>query len=220
VPKQFFLPKSEARYGAEVGLDPVADYPGYVRSIVNAKTSQNEVFGFKLMSWYLDDFLTRLRDTRAFGDSATDDLTLLRNAFPRLRFVHIVRRHKLRQALSTARALQTGLWKVQEGKGVVREPQFDAELIEQSLKEAERQEEIWYRFFQRNGVRSFQVEYEKLCNDYEGTISSVLEFLRISLARGARIDPPVTIRQSDEISRIWEERFLEERPSAYSTAPG
>src|SRR6266550_2251562 len=151
VPKQFFLPKSEPRYGAELGLDPVADYAEYVRGIVTAKTTRNEVFGFKLMSWYLNDFL-------------------------RLRFVHIVRRHKLRQALSTARALQTGLWKVQEGKSTVREPQFDAELIEQSLKEAERQEEIWYRFFQRTGIHSFQVEYEKLCNDYEGTISSVLDF--------------------------------------------
>src|SRR5437763_16554758 len=98
VPKQFFLPKSEARYGAEVGLDPVADYPGYVRSIVNAKTSQNEVFGFKLMSWYLDDFLTRLRDTRAFGDSTTDDLTMLRNAFPHLRFFYFLRWHKQRIA--------------------------------------------------------------------------------------------------------------------------
>ena len=218
VPKQFFLPKSEARYRAELGLDPVADYPGYVRSIVNAKTSQNEVFGFKLMSWYLDDFLTRLRDTRAFGDAATDDLTLLRNAFPRLRFVHIHRRHKLRQALSTARALQTGLWKVQEGKTTAREPEFDAELIEQSLKEAERQEQIWYRFFQQIGIEPFEVEYEKLCQDYEGTIRSVLDFLHISLPRGSRIGPPVTIRQSDEISRIWEERFLAERPSAYSSA--
>src|SRR6266404_7648732 len=198
VPKQFFLPKSEARYGAELGLDPVADYPGYVRSIVNAKTSQNEVFGFKLMSWYLDDFLTRLRDTRAFGDSATDDLALLRNAFPRLRFVHIHRRHKLRQALSTARALQTGLWKVQEGKNMVREPQFDAELIEQSLKEAERQEEIWYHFFQRIGIAPFQVDYEELCRDYEATIRGVLDFLKIPLARDARIGPPVTIRQADE----------------------
>src|SRR6266513_6057958 len=128
VPKQFFLPKSAARYRAELGLDPVADYPGYVRSIVNTKTSQNEVFGFKLMSWYLDNFLTRLRDTRAFGDSAMDDLTLLSNAFPRLRFVHIHRRHNLRQALATARALQTGLWKVQKGKTTTeeREPQFDA----------------------------------------------------------------------------------------------
>jgi trehalose 2-sulfotransferase len=220
MPKQFFLPKSEVRYGAELGLDPKTDYPGYVRAIVNAKTTRNEVFGFKLMSWYLDDFLARLRDTRAFGDVAMNELTMLRNAFPRLRFVHIVRRHKLRQALSTARALQTGLWKVQDGKAALREPQFDAELIEQSLKEAERQEKIWYTFFQRIEVAPFQVQYEELCQDYEETVRGVLDFLKISLPRGVRIGPPVTVRQSDEISRIWEERFLTERPSAYMPAHG
>ncbi len=220
VPKQFFLPKFEARYGTELGLDPIADYSGYVRGIVNTKTTHNEVFGFKLMSWYLDDFITRLRGTRAFGDAAADDLALLRDAFPRLGFVHIQRRHKLRQALSTARALQTGVWKVQNGTTPVREPQFDAKLIEQSLKEAERQEKIWQYFFQRIGIEPFEVEYEKLCQDYEGTIQSVLDFLHISLPRGSRIGPPVTIRQWDEVSRIWEERFLAERPSAYSPAAG
>jgi len=178
------------------------------------------VFGFKLMSWYLDDFLARLRATHAFGDAATNDLTMLRNAFPRLRFVHIVRRHKLRQALSTARALQTGLWKVQEGKTALREPQFDAQLIEQSLREAERQENIWHTFFHRIGIAPFQVEYEELCRDYEATIHCALDFLKISLPRDARIGPPVTIRQADEISRIWEERFLTERPSAYLPAHG
>jgi trehalose 2-sulfotransferase len=220
MPKQFFLPKSEARYGAEIGLDPEPDYPGYVRGIVNTKTTRNEVFGFKLMSWYLDDFLTRLRDTRAFGGAATDDLTMLRNAFPRLRFVHIVRRDRLRQALSTARALQTGLWKVQEGKTAIREPEFDAELIEQSLREAEQQEMIWHSFFRRLGIVPFQVEYEELCTNYESMIRGVLDFLKISLPRGARIGPPVTVRQADELSRIWEERFLTERPSAYSAAHG
>jgi LPS sulfotransferase NodH len=220
MPKQFFLPKFEGRYGAELGVDPVADYPKYVRGIVNTRATHNEVFGFKLMSWYLDDFLTRLRNTCTFGDAATDDLALLRNAFPRLRFVHIHRRHKLRQALSTARALQTGLWKVQEGKTTERKPQFDAELIEQSLREAERQEKIWRDFFQRLGIEAFQVQYEELCRDYERTIRSVLDFLKISLPRGARVGPPVTIRQSDEISRMWEERFLAERPSAYSPAAG
>jgi len=220
VPKQFFLPKSEDRYGAELGVDPNADYPGYVRGIVNTKTTHNEVFGFKLMSWYLDDFLARLRDTSAFGSAATDDLTMLRNAFPRLRFVHIVRRHKLRQALSTARALQTGLWKVQEGKAALREPQFDAELIEQSLREAERQEKIWHTFFQLIGIDPFQIAYEELCRDYEAAIRGVLDFLKISLPRRARIGPPVTVRQADEISRIWEERFLTERPSVYSPATG
>ncbi|HJX80589.1 MAG TPA: Stf0 family sulfotransferase, partial [Candidatus Udaeobacter sp.] len=145
---------------------------------------------------------------------------LLQNAFPRLQFVHILRRHKLRQALSTVRALQTGLWKVQKGKTTLREPQFDAELIEQSLREAERQEKMWQDFFQRIGIRPFEVEYEKLCQDYEGTIHRVLDFLQISLPRGARIGHPVTIRQADEISRMWEERFLAERPTAYSPVAG
>ena len=220
MPKQFFLPKFEARYGAELGVDPVADYPKYVRGMVSTRATHNEVFGFKLMSWYLDNFLTRLRASNGFTDAATDDLALLRNAFPRLRFVHIHRRHKLRQALSTARALQTGLWKVQKGATVIQEPQFDAELIEQSLREAERQEKIWRDFFQRLGIQAFQVQYEELCRDYERTIRSVLDFLKISLPRGARVGPPVTIRQSDEISRMWEERFLAERPSAYSPAAG
>ena len=213
MPKQFFLLKSEASYGVDLGLDPANDYAGYVRGIVNTKTTRNEVFGFKLMSWYLDDFLTRLRDTRVFGDAATHDLTILRNAFPRLRFVHIVRRHKLRQALSTARALQTGLWKVQKGKTTLREPKFDAELIEESLHEAERQEKIWFSFFQRIRIDPFQVEYEELCRDYEATVRGVLDFLKISLPRGAQIGPPATIRQADEISRIWEKRFLAERPA-------
>lgn len=219
-PKQFFLQKFESRFAAELGLDPAADYPRYVRGIVNTKTSPNGVFGFKLMSWYLDVFLARVRDTHAFGNSATDDLALLQNAFPRLSFIYIIRRHKLRQALSTARALQTGLWKVQEGKRTVGEPQFDAELIEQSLQEAERQEKIWEDFFQQIGVRPLQIEYERLCQDYEGTIRGVLDFLRISLPRGARIGPPATVRQADEISRMWEERFLSERPSSYSPAAG
>jgi LPS sulfotransferase NodH len=220
MPKQFFLPKGESRYAAELGLDPAADYAAYVRSIVNSKMTHNEVFGFKLMSWYLNDFLTRLREAHAFGNSATSDLGVLRGAFPRLRFVRIVRCHKLRQALSTARALQTGLWKVQEGKTSLREPEFDPDLIEQSLHEAERQEKLWDEFFRRVGVKPFHVEYEKLCQDYETTIRAVLNFLNIKLPTDARVGPPVTTRQADEISRIWEERFIAERPSAYSPASG
>jgi LPS sulfotransferase NodH len=211
VPKQFFLPKAESRYAAELGIDPAAGYAAYVRAIVNAKITRNEVFGFKLMSWYLEDFLARLGEAHGFGNSS--DLELLRSAFPRLRFVRIARRHKLRQALSTARALQTGLWKVQEGKSIRREPQFDPDLIEQSLHEAERQDKLWDDFFRRVGIKPFEVEYEKLCQDYERTIRSVLNFLRIKLPAGARVGPPATTRQADEISRVWEERFLAERPT-------
>src|SRR5207244_248621 len=53
MPKQFFLPKAESAYGADLGIDPAADYAAYVRCIVNTKATRNEIFGFKLMSWYL-----------------------------------------------------------------------------------------------------------------------------------------------------------------------
>src|SRR3989442_1722335 len=220
MPKQFFLPKAKSRYTEELGIDPAVDYATYVRAIVNKKITRNEVFGFKLMSWYLDDFLARLREAHGFGNSTPSDLELLCSAFPRLRFVRIVRRHKLRQALSTARALQTGLWKVQKGKTTLREPEFDPDLIEQSLREAERQEKVWDDFFRRIRVKPFNVEYEKLCQNYEPTIRAVLIFKKINLPASARVGPPATTRQADEISRMWEERFVAERPSAYSPASG
>jgi LPS sulfotransferase NodH len=210
-PKQFFLRASVAHFAALHRLNSAGDFAAYVRDITRATATSNEVFGFKLMSWYLDDFLGRLRDTSVFGGPATSEVDLLRNAFPRLQFVHIFRRNKLRQALSKARAVQTNLWKVQEGKSAQGEPQFDANLIEQCLRESEQQEKIWDCFFQRIGTEPFRVEYEKLCTDYEGTIRGVLRFLKISLPRRIRIGTPVTIKQSDEMSRAWEERFLQER---------
>jgi LPS sulfotransferase NodH len=219
-PKQFFLRTSEAHFAALHKLNSIGDFAAYVRDITRATATSNEVFGFKLMSWYLDDFLGRLRDAHAFGDAATTDLALLRNAFPRFQFVHIFRRNKLRQALSKARAVQTHLWKVQEGKTAQAEPRFDPDLIEQCLKESEQQENMWERFFQGIGLAPFRVEYESLCRDYEGTIRRVLDFLKISLPPGRRIDRPMTIRQSDEISRGWEERFLAERsaPNAFGVS--
>ena len=72
----------------------------YVEAIIKGSSTSNAVFGFKVMDWYLDDFLARLRQTGAFGRADISDLALLRNAFPRLRFDLIVRRHKLRQAIS------------------------------------------------------------------------------------------------------------------------
>jgi LPS sulfotransferase NodH len=209
-PKQFFLRASMAHFSALHRLNSAGDFGAYVRDITEATVTSNEIFGFKLMSWYLDDFLGRLRETRAFGGSGTSDLDLLRNAFPRLQFVRIVRRNKLRQALSKARAVQTNLWKVQEGKRAQGEPQFDPSLIERCLNEGEQQEEIWNRFFQRIGIEPFRIEYETLCADYERTIRAVLGFLKISVQGRVHIGAPLTIKQSDNVSNAWEERFLKE----------
>ena len=111
-PKRFFYEGLEKKYADEHGLDPVGDYAGYVRGIVAAAATPNAVFGFKLMGWDVDRFISRLRQTGEFGPPVAPEIDLLRSAFPRLRFIQLSRRDKLRQAISHARALQTDLWKL------------------------------------------------------------------------------------------------------------
>ncbi|MGH8092516.1 MAG: Stf0 family sulfotransferase [Chthoniobacterales bacterium] len=206
-PKQFFLPKYEREYATQCGLE-VSDFAGYVRGIIPATATSNEVFGFKLMAWYLEEFLERLRATGAFGGgSEGQDLAILGNAFPRLQFIQISRRNKVRQAVSRARAAQTGLWKIQEGNAASGEPQFDPDLIANCLEDARREEVIWSRFFARIGVQPFPIEYEDLSENYEESIAAVLQFLKIRAPRRS-YRRPVTIRQTDALSREWEERFL------------
>ena len=206
-PKQFFLHTFEARYGAKHGLDPEINYAAYVSGIVNKEVSSNGVFGFKLMSWYLERFLGRLRATKEFGMATTPDVQLLQNAFPHLRFIRIVRRNKLRQAISKARAAQTGVWKITAGKTNGRDAQFNRELIVQCLRDGEHQEAIWNRFFERAAVDAYAVHYEELCEDYEVTLRRVLDFLRIPVPPHVTIGSPRTIRQADAVSDDWERRF-------------
>jgi LPS sulfotransferase NodH len=210
-PKQFFLPKYQPEYAARSGLEST-DFAAYVREIVPATATSNEVFGFKLMGWYLQDFLARLRETRAFGGgSEADDLDMLREAFPGLQFVQIVRRNKVRQAISKARAAQTGLWKIQEGNVASGLAEFDPDLIASCLEDTRREEMIWQRFFERIGIQPYLVEYEDLVVNYAAAIGGVLRFLKIRVPRSSLLQP-VTIRQNDALSQEWEQRFLALHP--------
>lgn len=207
-PNQFFLPNFVAGFAAKHGLDADNDFAGYVRGIVSRTVTGNGVFGFKAMGWYLEQFIAKLRQTGAFGAANTPDLEMLRSAFPGLQFLRIVRRNKLRQAISKARALQTGVWKIRPGKTPLAEPRFDPALIARCLDEIRWEENIWTQFFEAIAVEPFRVEYEDLCQNYRARIRSVLDYLEISVSRNAQISEPVTARQADEISLEWEERYL------------
>jgi trehalose 2-sulfotransferase len=205
-PNQFFCELFEATYAEKYRLNPGNDYAGYIRGIIDATVTSNEIFGFKLMGWYLDSFIGKLRDTHAFGYG--EELELLQSAFPRLQLIRIQRRNKLRQAISKARAYQSGQWKVRENESLANNSQFDAELIHRCLDENRREEENWRRFFERTGAEAFMVDYEKLSQDYENTIRAVLAFLRIRVPRQTIIVPE-TVKQSDATSLEWEERYRE-----------
>lgn len=203
-PNQFFLPAFEAFFRNEHRLSDDVAFADYVQAMIRGTSTSNEVFGFKLMGWYLHEFLARLRAAAAF--SGDNDLSLLRSAFPRVEFIRISRRDKLRQAISKARATQTGLWKVQPGRNESGDARYDRELIECAMREAEDEERIWDEFFAKNSIQPLAVEYEELCRSYEATIAAVLNFLHIGTRR-ANITSPVTKKQSDAVSAEWERRY-------------
>jgi LPS sulfotransferase NodH len=205
------MPKYEPEYAARSGLES-KDFADYVREIIPATATSNEVFGFKLMGWYLLEFLTRLRETRAFGGgSEAEDLEMLCEAFPNLQFIQIVRRNKVRQAISRARAAQTGLWKIKKGNVASGLAEFDPDLIASCMEDARREEIVWQQFFERIGVQPYRVEYEGMVVNYAATIAGVLRFLKIR-APNSRELQPITIRQTDALSREWEQRFLALQP--------
>ncbi len=219
-PKQYFLPEFEERYGTRYGLEPANDYAGYLRGVISSTQTRNNIFGFKLMSFYFDEFVQRLRATSEFGDQASTDLNVLNAAFPRLRFVHLARRDKLRQAISRARAMQTGVWKIAGTMPATGEPQYDAQLITRCLRDREREEAIWSRFFSLARVKPFVVQYESLCENYSDVLRRVLDFVGSGSVQEAMIAAPRTIRQGDEISDQWYARYGAEatQPAAAAMA--
>jgi LPS sulfotransferase NodH len=203
-PKQFFSELFQSGYGAKYGLDPARDYASYVRGIIDATSTSNGLFGFKLMGWSLEAFLASLRGTRQFASVDSTDLEVLRSAFPRLQFIRIIRRDKLRQAISKARAMQTGVWKLADGKNAIGEARFDRDLITQCLREGEIEQAVWDRFFDNFPAAPLMIEYEQLSRNYERIVRNVLSFLGIALQRGSKIGEPITLKQSDTISDEWE----------------
>jgi LPS sulfotransferase NodH len=159
------------------------------------------------MGWSLEAFLASLRGTGNFASADSTDLEVLHSAFPRLQFIRIIRRDKLRQAISKARAMQTGVWKLADGKNAVGEAHFDQDLITQCLREGEIERVVWDRFFESFPAAPLTIEYEQLSRYYERTVRSVLNFLGIALQRGSKIGEPITLKQGDTISDDWEWRY-------------
>ena len=86
--------------------------------MIGTATTSNGVFGAKIMSAYVEGLAAGLRD--ALGDGAPGAThEVLAAAFPRLRYVRLVRSDKVKQAVSLWRAIQTWQWREDAAPGAV-----------------------------------------------------------------------------------------------------
>ncbi|MEH0844002.1 Stf0 family sulfotransferase [Micromonospora sp. CPCC 205711] len=223
-PQAYFRAPDEPLWADRWGIprrpDGGFDYADYVRAALAAGRTANGVFGAKLMWGTLDEVLEKLAPVHP--DLAGDDLRLWERAFGRTRFVHLRRDDVLAQAVSWARAEQTGQWfvggngEIGGGGATGQAPRFDPAAIEAYARLASAHDAGWRRWFAAHDVRPHPVRYEDLAADPAGVTRGVLDFLGLELPAG-RVVTARHRRQADDVNREWAERY---RSRAADAHPG
>ncbi len=170
--------------------DAVADQ---VQWILSRGATPNGVYALKA---FPDQFSAALREVDLFA------------ALPGLRFVRLVRRDLLGQAISWARALQTEQYR--STQAVKAEARYDARLIEKLMVDIACANVSWSVYLARTGIAAPLLFYEDIVADLAGTVDRIAAMMDVDRAA---VDPALIdlALQRDVESDAWRARFIAER---------
>jgi LPS sulfotransferase NodH len=181
-------------------------YRDYLEWARREGTTPNGVFGAKLMWGYLGEFADRLREVGHTGETALD---VIADAFPRPRWIRVVRLGKIEQAVSLWTAIQTQTWRDGVSTRIAgSEPVFHRAAIAHLASRLTEQEDRWGSLFAAQGLHPLTIVYEELVEHWESTLRRTLRHLDVPEADTIALPDPPLKRQSDERSQDWVERFL------------
>lgn len=125
-------------------------------------------------------------------------------------WVYMSRRDVVRQAVSLVRSEQTQHWRSDDRLPAALhvEPHYDAERIADRIQALTSARAAWQRYFESIDVHPYEVVYEDLDADYEGTMRALLDHLGLPTAE---VPARQLQRQSDAVNDEWVERFLAEQ---------
>jgi trehalose 2-sulfotransferase len=196
-PAEWFWREDMARNKAAWGATTFADY---LERVLERGTSEQGVFGVKIMWGYFAEVLAELRRLH----EEPDDVELLRALFGEPRFVWVRRRDAVAQAVSWAKALQTSQWGADQPSSGT--PAFDFEQVDELHREAREHDAAWDGWFSRQGIAPFEVVYEDLEHDLHGVMRDALGFLGLRGQADLRASGQ---KQADEVSAEWIRRYRE-----------
>lgn len=117
------------------------------------------------------------------------------------KWIRVVRRDRVRQAVSWARALQTGRWSSNTPGWLP--PLFLPRLIHACEKTIRAHERAWDAWFLRAGIVPEIVEYESLTTDRVGTTLRLLATLGQPQRTVSLGSPNDHLRQADATTELW-----------------
>ncbi|MGB7538052.1 MAG: Stf0 family sulfotransferase [Anaerolineales bacterium] len=216
-PEEFFLDTEGWEEGEWARRHGVTSRREFLRLVFREGTAPNGVFGVKIMWNYFHTMLGRFRQLPEYeGMEAVPLMTAL---FPGKRYIWIIRRDKIRQAVSWARAGQTQIYARRKGDIPVPKGEsiFDFSLIDNLHRLILEGEAGWSTFFRDCGVCPFQVAYEDLAGAYERTALDILDFLDVAHPANPVFGERLLQKQADALNDDWVEKY---RAIKDRTSPG
>ncbi len=194
-------------FAQEYGLireDSTIDCQEYLDQVVEAFASDNSVFGMKLVFDQLE-FLFSLRAVRDFMKG--------------MKFVWLVRKDVISQAVSLHIARETNEWdsfdeethREKLGRSLRDKVEYDPFKIARYVEDIERQNKKWSEFFEVNEVTPLTITYEELIGSGEKVCNDILGFCSVAAVSITSIDESKYKRQSDDLNEIFCDRFRTER---------
>jgi len=131
----------------------------------------NGVMGMKMSYIQFKLFLEDARKLLETFDTELGDAEIVEVFLPQVYYIYIRRRNKIKQAISLAKAGQTGIWAEEEGqnteyKKYLLPTVYDHRYIESCLDTSLTNDIFWEIYLQRNNLSALTVFYEDLVTTY------------------------------------------------------
>lgn len=172
---------------------------------------------------YFENFIRKVLQTPRFKGRNLSPHALLTELFPNLNYIWIMRRDKVRQAVSLWKGLQTLIWWQRTGAPLPelkKDPEYDFEAIDYFVQEIVFHEAAWQAYFTRYGLAPFTVIYEDFVPAYEATALRIMDWLNISYPQNLVFGSRRLQKQANGISEDWVKRYRadkQKRESAKET---
>ncbi|MHC0053280.1 Stf0 family sulfotransferase [Actibacterium sp. D379-3] len=214
-PDSFFRRQSISRWAAHLGV-PAPDEcsalefnRAYLAAVLREGRGATGVFGVRLMMENTKELSARLD---ILHPNLPDDAARFESAFGRTLYIHLSRLDKVAQAISYAKAMQTGLWHVApDGTEIERTappkaPEYDADLLRQHVQKFEAFEGEWNLWFEQQRVAPLRITYESLSFAPKNVLATILRHLGLDPEIAAGVAPGVA-KLADEVSLDWRGRY-------------
>src|ERR1700730_322607 len=187
--------------------DSRVGYESFFPHLLKIGSTANGIFGAKIFWFQIAQLAEMLARTPPYSRLSFDDA--LNQLFPRLSYIWLRRRDKLRQAISYYRASETNIWSTRRRFPTHLETcQFDREKIEYWRRRIIEWDQGWSQFFEARSISPLTIVYEDMVGNWYKRVTEIVHFIEASYT-GRRTFRLRYARQSDALTDKWVKLFDE-----------